>query len=191
MAPEDSQDVTSLLLDLQHGRPEAMDDLIPLVYSQLRTLAASYLRNEQRQHTLQPTALIHEAFLRLVDQRTATWQNRAHFLGVAAQVMRRILVDHARRRTAGKRGGGKIVTLDEELTPQAERLDLVRVDEALDELKAVDERQARVVELRYFGGLSIEETAQVLDVSPATVKRDWVLAKAWLFRALRDGQDTS
>ncbi|MBV6520581.1 MAG: hypothetical protein MNPFHGCM_00698 [Gemmatimonadaceae bacterium] len=191
MAPEDSQDVTSLLLDLQHGRPEAMDDLIPLVYSQLRTLAASYLRNEQRQHTLQPTALVHEAFLRLVDQRTATWQNRAHFLGVAAQVMRRILVDHARRRTAGKRGGGKIVTLDEELTPQAERLDLVRVDEALDELKAVDERQARVVELRYFGGLSIEETAQVLDVSPATVKRDWVLAKAWLFRALRDGQDTS
>lgn len=180
-----SYDVTALLIDLQHRREGAMDELIPLVYSQLRTLAARYLRNERDGHTLQPTALVHEAFLKLVDQRTATWQNRAHFLGVAAQAMRRIVVDHARRRGAQKRGGGNLVTLDEQLAPAGRPLDLVRVDEALEELRRLDERQARVVELRYFGGLSIEETAEVIGISVATVKRDWVLAKAWLFRALR------
>ncbi|MEP7346450.1 MAG: ECF-type sigma factor, partial [Gemmatimonadaceae bacterium] len=121
-----------------------------------------------------------------VDQRTSTWQNRAHFLGVAAQVMRRIVVDHARRRGAQKRGGGHFVTLDEELAPNKDQLDLVRVDEALAELEQLDPRQARVVVLRYFGGLSIEETAEVVGISVATVKRDWLLAKAWLFRALSE-----
>jgi len=185
--PSDSpKDVTSLLIDLQRGRDGAIDELIPLVYSQLRTLAARYLQGERDGHTLQPTALVHEAFLKLVDQRTATWHNRAHFMGVAAQAMRRIVVDHVRRRNAQKRGGGRIVTLDDQLAPQEREVDLVRVDEALEQLRQLDERQARVVELRYFGGLSIEETAEVLGISVATVKRDWVLAKAWLFRALND-----
>jgi RNA polymerase sigma factor (TIGR02999 family) len=179
--------VTALLVDMQRGRDGALDELMPLVYAELRDLAARYLRRERDGGTLQPTALVHEAFLRLVDQRTATWQNRAHFLGVAAQVMRRIVVDHARRRKAQKRGGGRFVTFDEELAPEPDRVDLVRIDEALGELERLDARQARVVELRYFGGLTIEETGEVLGTSPATVKRDWLLAKAWLFRALSDG----
>jgi RNA polymerase sigma factor (TIGR02999 family) len=178
-------DVTALLVDLEAGNPRALDELIPLVYAELRSLAASYLRGEGEGATLQPTVLVHEAFLRLIDQRTATWQNRAHFFGVAARVMRRVIIDHARRRKAERRGGGRFVTLDEESGGSIDEPgDLIRIDEALAELEKLDERRARMVELRYFGGLTIEETAQVLGVSPMTVKRDWQLAKAWLQRAL-------
>ena len=178
-------DVTQLLVDWQGGDARALDRLIPLLYDELRALAAGYLRGERESHTLQPTALVHEAFLRLVDQRTATWQNRAHFFGIAAQAMRRILADHARRRLAAKRGGGQLVTLGDDVPlPGGSGADVVRVDEALDRLAAQDERQARVVEMRFFAGLTIEETAEVLGVSPMTVKRDWMVARAWLQREL-------
>lgn len=179
--------VTSLLGDIQAGRPGALDELIPLVYTELRSLAANALRGEGDGATLQPTALVHEAFLRLCDQRTTSWQNRAHFLGVASQLMRRIVIDHARRRKAQKRGGGRLVTLDDQVAGSEGSVDVLRVDEVLEELANLDPRRARLVELRFFGGLTIEETAHVLDVSPATVKRDWLLAKAWLHRALTDG----
>jgi RNA polymerase sigma-70 factor, ECF subfamily len=186
-------DVTGLLVDLQRGRAGAVDELIPLVYDQLRSLAATYLRREQRGGTLQPTALVHEAFLRLVDQRTATWQNRAHFVGVAATLMRRILIDHARRRGAQKRGSNRIVTLDDNqpIETESEGVDVLQIDEALAELERMDSRQARVVELRFFGGLTIEETAELLGISPATVKREWLHAKAWLFRKLNEAQPAS
>ncbi len=182
--PDDRRDVTALLFDLQHGNAEALDDLMPLVYAELRALAGRYLRSERDGHTLQPTALVHEAFLRLVDQRTATWENRAHFFSVAATLMRRIIVDHARRRNAQKRGGGRFVTLAEAGDISSENVDVLRVDEALAELAQLDPRQARVVELRFFAGLSMEEAGEVLGVSPATVKRDWLLAKAFLHREL-------
>jgi len=185
MAASPSDNVTRLLLDLGDGRPGALDALMPVVYDELRALAAAYLRRERDGHTLQPTALVHEAFLRLVDQRTATWENRAHFFGVAARLMRRIIVDHARARLAEKRGGGRLVTLDTESPISDERAtDVLRVDEVLAELERLDERQARVVELRFFGGLTIEEAAAVLGVSPMTVKRDWLVARAWLQREL-------
>jgi RNA polymerase sigma factor (TIGR02999 family) len=186
MAEAGRSDVTSLLIDLQRGRPGALDALIPLVYAELRELAAGYLRRDGEGRTLQPTALVHEAFLRLVDQRTASWQNRAHFFGVAAQLMRRIVVDQARRRNAQKRGGGRLITLDEGLGVADAGVDVIPVDEALGALEKIDPRQARVVELRFFGGLTIEETAEVLGVSTATVKRDWLLAKAWLHRELQN-----
>src|SRR5262245_46284110 len=187
MAETDRTHITALLVDLQAGRPGALDELSPLVYPELRSLARNYLRGD-RDGTLQPTVLVHEAFLRLVDQRTATWQNRAHFFGIAAQLMRRIIIDHARKRKAEKRGGGRLVTLDEdaENVTTDEGVDVVRVDDALRELEKLDPRRAKLVELRFFGGLTIEETAQVLDTSPATVKRDWLLAKAWLQRALTE-----
>ena len=180
-------DLTELLLASQAGAPGAVDRLMPLVYDELKVLAAGYLRAERADHTLQTTGLVHEAYLKLVDQRRTTWQNRAHFFGIAAQAMRRILVDHARRRRARKRDAGRPVTLDEELAGQdAESGDLLAVDQALERLALLDARQARIVELRYFGGLSIEQTAEALEISPATVKRDWVSAKAWLQRELSE-----
>jgi len=181
-------DLTELLLASQAGAPGAVDQLLTQVYDELKVLAAGYLRAERADHTLQTTALVHEAYLKLVDQRRTSWQNRGHFFGTAAQAMRRILVDHARRRRARKRDAGRPVTLDEELAGQAaESGDLLAVDQALERLALLDARQARIVELRYFGGLSIEQTAEALEISPATVKRDWVSAKAWLQRELAEG----
>jgi RNA polymerase sigma-70 factor, ECF subfamily len=180
-----SSEVTRLLFDLQKGSRTASEQLIPLVYSELHDLAVRYMRSERADHTLQPTALVHEAFLKLVDQRAVSWQNRAHFFGIAAQAMRRILVDHARRKRATKREGGHRVTLDEGLAVAAERsIDLLALDDALEKLRALDERQHRVVELRFFGGLEVEQVAEVLGISTATVKRDWTFAKAWLQREL-------
>ena len=159
---------------------------MPLVYGELRRLAGSYLRRERADHTLQSTALVHEAFIRLVDQREVHWKSRAHFYGIAAQMIRRILVDHARNRQAGKRGSGAIkLSLDDAhdlLIPQ--ELNVLRLDDALNELAALDERQSRVVELRFFTGLSLEETAEVMKLSTATVKREWSSARAWLFREM-------
>lgn len=158
------------------------------MYAELHDLAVSYLRRERSDHTLQPTALVHEAYLRLVDQRSSTWQNRAHFFGIAAQAMRRILLDHARRKHAGKREGqAQRVTLEEGMAEAPQRsLDLIALDVALERLKTMDERQYKVVELRFFGGLDVEQTAEVLGISPATVKRDWTFAKAWLHRELNE-----
>jgi RNA polymerase sigma factor (TIGR02999 family) len=160
-----------------------MEELLPLVYAELRRLAAGYLRRERVGHTLQPTALVHEAYLRMVDQTQVRWQNRAHFFGVAAQMMRRILVDHARSQHAEKRGGDvQKLSLDENIDVSGTRAaELVALDEALERLAEIDPQKSRVVELRFFGGLSVEETAEVLGVSAPTVKRHWRLAKAWLF----------
>lgn len=182
-------DITRLLLDLSDGKPEALDRLLPVVYGELKALAASQLRRERPDHTLSPTALVHEVFLRLVDQQSVSWAGRAHFFGVAATAMRRILVDHARRRKAKKRERHQQVTLptDAAIAAPGPSDDVLAVDEALDRLAAFDPRQARLIELRYFGGLSIEEAADVTGVSPATVKRDWILARAWLQRELTRG----
>jgi RNA polymerase sigma-70 factor (ECF subfamily) len=179
-------DITELLEHLSAGKEHALDDLLPLVYGELRRQAARYLRRERQNHTLQPTALVNEAFIKLVDQRNVRWQNRAHFFGVAAQAMRRIVIDHARTKQRIKRGGvQQAVTLDENLIAvDAKLVDVLALDEVLTRLAAVDERQARVVELRFFGGLSVEETAEVMDISPATVKREWSMAKAWLYNEL-------
>ena len=162
---------------------------MPLVYEELRRVARYYLKQEKSSHTLSSTALVHEAYLRLVNQKEVTWQNRAHFFGVAAQMMRRILVDHARRRGYAKRGGGAMTLALEEAvaTPQRREIDLVALDDALDSLAKLDERQSRMVELRFFGGLSIEETSEVLGVSMPTVKREWASARAWLFREITRG----
>jgi RNA polymerase sigma-70 factor, ECF subfamily len=180
-------DVTALLGELTKGNPEAGPKLIPLVYSELRRMAAGYMRRERTGHTLQATALVHEAYLKLLGQRSVDWQNRAHFFGIAAQVMRRILIDHARGHVRDKRGGGReAVPLDEALVFSPERSkDFLVLDSALDRLAEVDPRQARIVELRFFGGLTVEETAEVLSVSPKTVKRDWSVAKAWLHGELK------
>jgi RNA polymerase sigma-70 factor (ECF subfamily) len=182
-------EVTRILHAWGKGDPQALDRLMPLVYGELRRLARQRLRRERPDHTLQPTALVHEAYLRLVDQRRATWQNRAQFFGVAAQLMRRILVDHARRHQAAKRGRGTLkVSWDDAIVPAEERAEeLVALDDALSRLAQMDPRQGRVVELRVFSGLTVEETAQVLGVSPATVKREWTTAKAWLSREIRQG----
>ena len=181
-----AEDVTGLLIALQGGDKEVADRLMQAVYLDLRRKAAAFLRQERRGHTLQPTALVHETYLRMVDQTRVVWQNRAHFLGVAAEMMRRILANHARTHKAAKRGGGRTrVTLDEALAASAPRdLDLIALDEALDELAALDPRQSRVVELRAFGGLSVEETAEVMGLSPATVKRYWAFSSAWLARRM-------
>lgn len=181
----DSEEVTARLAELTRGDGAALERLLPVVYDELRRLAASWLRKERAGHTLQPTALAHEAFLRLVNQREVAWQNRAHFLGVAAQAMRRILVDHARRRRALRRGGGlERVTLRADGAVEAPEVAFEDLDRALCALAERSARQSRVVELRYFGGLTIEETAEVMAISPMTVKRDWTLARAWLFREL-------
>jgi len=184
--PRSTQDVTGLLIAVREGHKDAADLLVQAVYEDLRRKAAAFLRRERPGHTLQPTALVHEAYLRLVDQKRVVWQNRAHFLGVAAEMMRRILVDHARNRKAKKRGGSRTrVTLDEALASSGPRsLDLVALDDALNELATLDPRQSRVVELRAFGGLSVEETAEVMEISPATVKRHWSFSRAWLARRM-------
>jgi RNA polymerase sigma factor (TIGR02999 family) len=177
------KDVTQLLVHWGRGDKQALDRLMPLVYDELHRMASRYLRRERQEHTLQTTALINEAYLRIVDQNRVNWQNRAHFFGVAAQMMRRILVDHARSHLYAKRGGGaQKLTLDEAIaTPQERDLDLVALDDALTTLAEIDPQQSRIIELRFFGGLTIEETAEVLSISPATVKRDWNMAKAWLY----------
>ncbi len=177
---------TQLLIDLTNGKRTAVDELLPLIYSELRSLASNYLRRERIDHTLQPTALVHEAYLRLVDQTQVNWQNRAHFFGVAAQMMRRILVDHARAHQANKRGGDlQRVSLDESQEGIIEaRADLIALDDALLELTTFDEVKSRIVELRYFGGLTVEETAEAMGVTPITIKRHWRMAKAWLFGKL-------
>jgi RNA polymerase sigma factor (TIGR02999 family) len=182
-----SSEVRALLQAWSAGEQQALDRLLPLVHAELGRLARSYLRRERPDHTLQATALVNEAFLKLVDQRSVSWQNRAHFFGVAAQAMRRILVDYARARAAAKRGDGvRPEALDELVASTAMRsADLVALDEALTRLAEMDPRQGRVVELRFFGGLTMEETAEVLQVSPATVGREWALAKAWLYAELQ------
>ena len=178
-----------MLIDWTHGDTEAPAKLMPLVYDELRQLARQYLQRERPDHTLQATGLVHEAYLRLVDQSTASWENRAHFFGVAAQLMRRILVDYARSHRAEKRGGGwDKLAFDEAIAPSAERsVDLVALDDALKDLLALDPRQSQIVELRFFGGLTNEEVGEVLDISPRTVKREWRMAKAWLRREIFGG----
>ena len=168
------------------GERQSLDSLLPIVYQELRRLAASYLRRERPGQTLQPTALVHEAYLRLMKDRPERWQNRAHFCAIAAHSMRQILIEKARARGALKRGGGRPrVTLDEALVGGGEQsIDLVALDEALERLAAIDAEQARLVELRFFGGLTVEETAETLGISPATVKRHWTVARAWLAREL-------
>ena len=183
-------DVTQLLIAWGAGDREALDGLMPLVYDELRRLAGSYLRRERPDHTLQPTALVNEAYLRLIDQRHARLQNRAHFFAIVAKLMRRVLVDHARKYRAAKRGGGQHkVVLDEgiEATGQPD-VDVVAVHEALERLAAIDLREAKIVELRYFGGFGTNETAEVCGISPATVRREWRTAKAWLRRELGRSQ---
>lgn len=189
MASPASGTVTQLLVNWSNGDQQAVEALMPLVYGELRRLAAAYLRRERPDHTLQSTALVHEAFMRLVDQRDVHWKSRAHFYGIAAQMIRRILVDHARSQHAGKRGSGAIkLALDEaHALSVPQELDLLRLDDALNQLAALDERQSRVVELRFFTGLSVEETAEVMNISPATVKREWSSARAWLFREMTRG----
>ena len=180
-------EVSDLLLAWRNGDQQALAQLMPLVYDELRRLAAAYLRRERPGHTLQTTALVHEAYLRLVDQTRADWQNRAQFFGVAAQLMRRILVDHARTQHAAKRGSGALkLSLNEVVGRTKEKAaEVVALDDALAELARLDPQQSRIVELRYFAGLSIAETAEVLSISPATLKREWNMAKAWLYNQLK------
>jgi RNA polymerase sigma factor (TIGR02999 family) len=178
-----TENITQLLIEVTNRNSAAVDVLLPLIYDELRKLAANYLRRERSDHTLQPTALVHEAYMRMVDQTQVNWQNRAHFFGVAAQMMRRILVDHARAHNAEKRGQDfQILSLDENIDKSVERSsELIALDEALRTLAEMDEQKGRIVELRFFGGLSIDETAEVLGVSAPTVKRQWRMAKAWLY----------
>lgn len=180
-------EITERLIAWGAGDKAALDQLLPTVYQELRRIAGNYLRRENPGHTLQPTALVHEAWLRLIDQTRVNWRNRAQFFGVAAQLMRRILVDHAKTKHREKRGGDAIkFSLDDVINLSQERAaDLLALDDALDGLARIDGRKSRVVELRYFGGFSVEETAQILDVSPETVMRDWKMAKAWLYQQIR------
>jgi RNA polymerase sigma factor (TIGR02999 family) len=182
-----AENITQLLVELSHGDRDKVDLLLPMIYEELRRLAASYLRRERPDHTLQPTALVHEAYLRLIDQTRVNWQNRAHFFGVAAQIMRRLLVDHARKHNAGKRGYDfQKLSLDENIDKAAERnAEIVALDDALKALALVDEQKARIVELRYFGGLTVEETAEAMGVTPITIERHWRMAKAWLHSQLK------
>jgi RNA polymerase sigma-70 factor (ECF subfamily) len=181
------QDVTQLLINWSEGDQQALERLMPLVYSELRRLAGNYLRRERVGHTLQPTALVNEAYMKLIDQRNAKWQNRAQFFGISAQLMRRILVDHARQHQAAKRGGDdqhRVSITGVEPVAHQPPVDLLALNEALDELATMDPQQSRIVELKFFGGLSIEETAEVLGIGHATVERDWKSARAWLRRKL-------
>jgi RNA polymerase sigma factor (TIGR02999 family) len=186
MATPSPADITGLLDDWGRGDPHALDRLVPLVYGELRRVAARQLRREREGHSLQPTALVHEAYLRLVDQRQVHWQSRAHFFAVSAQVMRRILVDHARRRKAAKRGDDvERVSLAQDIAaPASDAISVLALDRALERLETADPGLARIVELRAFGGLTVDEVAHVLKVSPSTAKRDWRTAKAWLVREL-------
>ena len=176
--------ITQLLKQWGEGQGQALDELMPLVYDELKRLAGSYLRRERPGHTLQSAALVNEAYVRLIDQNQVQWQNRAHFFGIAAQMMRRILVDHARSRLADKRGAGAPVLSLDEVVAEAQNhgINLLGLDEALTKLEKLDPKQGKIIELRFFSGLSIEETAIVLDISPATVKREWAAARAWLYR---------
>jgi RNA polymerase sigma factor (TIGR02999 family) len=183
MGGSDQTGITQLLIAWGDGEREALDQLVPLVYDDLRRLAAGYMGRETPGHALQPTALVHEAYVRLIDQRRVQWRNRAHFFGVAANMMRRILVDDARKRRAEKRGGAaERVTLtgDDIAAPEQHDIDVLALHEALERLASFDPQQERIVELRYFGGLTIEETAEVIGMSPATIVREWTIAKAWL-----------
>jgi RNA polymerase sigma-70 factor, ECF subfamily len=187
-------EVTRLLGELRNGNPEAEAKLIPLVYKHLHRLAAGYMRGERREHTLQATALVNEAYLRLVAQKRREWKDRAHFFGIAARLMRQILVEHARARHAAKRGGTfqKLLPLDQELEVSAVRArELLQLDEALESLTRLDPQQARVVDLRFFGGMTVEETAEVLGISPRTVKRDWAVARAWLHGELSSRKNSN
>jgi RNA polymerase sigma factor (TIGR02999 family) len=189
MDQQTSPNITQLLIDLTDGNKEVVNEILPLIYDELRKLANSYLRRERGNHTLQPTALVHEAYMKLIDQKQVRWQNRAHFFGIAAQVMRRILMDYARQHKAEKRGGsGENIPLEEGfiIIENERSADLLALDEALENLKKIDEMKAKIVELRYFGGLSVEETAEVLGVSQITIKRHWRMAKAWLYGRLKD-----
>jgi len=183
-----SPDVTSLLKKLADGNQEAATKLIPVIYQELHRLAVGHLRHERPDHTLQPTALVHEAYIKLVAQRNADWQSRTHFFAVASQSMRRILVDYARRQLRAKRGGRQAkLSLDEVLVVSPDRPDrMLALDEALTRLERLDARQGRIVELRYFGGLTVEEAAEILGVSPTTVRREWTSAKAWLYGELKE-----
>ncbi len=185
MVEDSSKDVTQLLLDWRDGDPEALASLLPLVYDELRRQAGRYMRRERQDHTLQPTALVHEAYLQLVDQNRVRWQSRAQFFGVAAELMRRIVLKHARSHNTEKRGGqAKRVPLQDNLAVEKSAAELVALDEALERLAAFDPRQSKILELRHFGGLTIDEVAVFLDVSPATIKREARLAQAWLKREL-------
>ena len=179
-------EVTELLRRWSSGDVAARESLVPLVYDELRRLARYYLASQRSDHTLQSTAIVHEAYLRLAGRDNVHWENRRHFFAVAAQLMRRILVDHARKRNAAKRGGAQLTLLvDEAIEPSSQReLDLVALDDALKVLAELDERQSRIVELRFFGGLSIEDTSRLLEISPATVKREWSTARAWLYEEI-------
>jgi RNA polymerase sigma factor (TIGR02999 family) len=180
-----SDEVARLLADIRSGDRAALDTLVPIVYRELRSIAAGFLRHERREHTLQPTALVHEAYLRLAGQSDLHWEDRAHFVGIAARAMRWVLVDHARRRRVGKREGGLVrVTLDDEHYGKAPDVEILALDDALSALAKKDERLASIVEMRYFGGLTIAEAAEVLGVGTATVEREWRIAKAWLLREL-------
>lgn len=181
--------ITQILSEIKNGSRGALDELLPLVYGELRRLADAHLRREfsNPNHTLQPTALVHEAYLRLIGQKEIEWQNRAHFFGIAARLMREILIDYARAKKREKRGGINVtrISLDDVISFYHEKdLDLLALDKALENLKTLDERQSSIVELRFFGGLTVEETAEVLEISPATVKREWQTAKLWLLKSL-------
>jgi RNA polymerase sigma-70 factor (ECF subfamily) len=179
---DEATGITQLLVAWSEGRRDALDRLVPLLYEDLRRLAAGYMRHESPGHSLQPTALVHEAYVRLIDQRQVHWRNRAHFFGVAAGIMRRILVDHARSRRADKRGGewDRVTLVEDQVADRAQEIDVLALHESLERLAAFDSRQERIVELRYFGGLTIQEVAEVVGISEATVVRDWTIAKAWL-----------
>jgi RNA polymerase sigma factor (TIGR02999 family) len=182
----DSDNVTRLLLEWGDGNQQALEEMLPLIYDELRRLAHNFLYRERPGHTLQTTALVHEAYLKLIDQRDARWQNRAHFFAIAAQAMRRILIDSARKHIADKRGGGgEKLSLAEvaTVTPEPDS-NLLALDEALNALAEIDAQQSRIIELRYFGGLTIDETAEVMKLSPATIKREWTMARAWLHQSL-------
>ena len=182
------KEVSRLLVDWGNGDQAALDELIPLVYDELRRLAGRYMRRENQGHTLQTSALVNEAYLRLVDQKSVKWQNRAHFFGVAAQLMRRILVDHARSRSRAKRGGGaQQVSLAEQAVISNEVAHVIALDDALKNLAEMDPRKSQIVEMKFFGGLTTEEVAEVLKVTPRTIEREWRKAKAWLNRAISKG----
>jgi RNA polymerase sigma factor (TIGR02999 family) len=187
-----THDVTQLLLEWSNGDQSALDKLVPVVDRELRRLAHHYMSRERAGHTLQTTALVNEAFVRLVNRKSVQWQNRAHFFGIAAQLMRTILVDHARSHACAKRGGGAgKLELDEALAvSQQKAAEVIALDDALNELALIDPQQSRIVELRFFGGLTVEEAAEVLHVSPATIKREWSSAKAWLYRELQPQKGT-
>jgi RNA polymerase sigma factor (TIGR02999 family) len=190
LRPVSSSQVTELLLQWSQGNPAARETLIPLVYDELRRLARQCLASQRPDHTLQSTALVHEAYVRLVNHSSVHWENRVHFFAVAAQLMRRILVDHARKRLAAKRGGNRLtLTLDDAIAlPKKRELDLVALDDALNELAELDQRQSHIVELRFFGGLSIEDASHQLGISPATVKREWATARTWLYQQMSQGE---